>query len=177
MTEPEVRIRRAAPADAAPLAELAARIFVDTFGADTAPDDLAAHVAKSYGARQQSEEIANPELVTLVAEAGGALVAFAQVLRHPPPECVTGEAPVEIVRFYVDRSWQGRGLAHRLMADARDAARELGGRSLWLGVWERNGRAIAFYEKEGFHDVGSHDFWVGSDCQTDRLMAGPLDRV
>jgi ribosomal protein S18 acetylase RimI-like enzyme len=174
MTEPEVQIRRAAPADAAPLAELAARIFVDTFAADTAPDDLAAHLAKAYGERQQSAEIANPELITLVAEAGGALVAYAQVGRFPPPECVTGEDPVEIARFYVDHSWHGRGLARRLMAAARDAARELGGRSLWLGVWERNGRAIAFYEKEGFRGVGTHDFWVGSDCQTDLVMAGPI---
>lgn len=170
MTE-EVRIRRAVPADAAPLSELAARVFSDTFAADTAPDDMAAFLARAYGERQQSAEIADPEMVTLVAEAGGSLVAYAQVRRNPPPECVTGEDPVEIVRFYVHHSWQGRGLARRLMAAARDAARELGGRSLWLGVWEKNGRAIAFYEKEGFRGVGMHDFWVGSDCQQDLVMA------
>jgi ribosomal protein S18 acetylase RimI-like enzyme len=174
VTEPSFQIRRAAPADAALLAELAARIFVETFGADTAPDDLAAHVAKSYGVRQQSEEIAHPGIVTLVVESGGALVAFAQVRRIPPPDCVRGEAPAEIGRFYVDRSWQGSGLAQRLMTAARDAARELGGRSLWLGVWERNRRAIAFYEKCGFRDVGSHDFWMGSDRQTDRVMVGEI---
>lgn len=176
MTEPELQIRRAAPADAAPLAELAARIFAETFAEGTAPDDMAAHLARSYGARQQSEEIADPGMVTLVVEGeGGVLMAFAQVRRIPPPDCVTGEDPVEIARFYVDRPWQGRGLAPRLMAAAREAARELGGRSLWLGVWEKNHRAIAFYEKHGFRDVGSHDFWVGSDRQTDRVMVGPLD--
>jgi RimJ/RimL family protein N-acetyltransferase len=57
-----------------------------------------------------------------------------------------------------------------------DAAHELGGRTLWLGVWERNPRAIAFYEKCGFRDVGSHDFWVGNDCQTDRIMVTELRR-
>jgi ribosomal protein S18 acetylase RimI-like enzyme len=171
MTVPEVRIRRATAADAAPLAELAARIFRETFAEGTAPEDMAAHLTRAYGARQQGEEIANPEVVTLVAEVeGGALAAFAQVRRTPPPDCVIGEDPAEIVRFYVDRAWQGRGLAQRLMAAARDAARDLGGRSLWLGVWEKNGRAIAFYEKEGFRDVGSHDFWLGSDRQTDRVM-------
>jgi ribosomal protein S18 acetylase RimI-like enzyme len=56
------------------------------------------------------------------------------------------------------------------MAKAVDAARELGGETIWLGVWERNSRAIAFYEKCGFRDRGSQPFLVGSDLQTDRVM-------
>jgi ribosomal protein S18 acetylase RimI-like enzyme len=174
MTE-TVRIRRAVPADAAPLAELAARIFHETFAEGTSPDDMAAFLAESYGERQQSEEIADPEIATLVAEAvGGALVAFSQSYRAPAPECVTGESPVELQRFYVDRPWHGSGLAQRLMAATRDAGRDLGGRTLWLTVWERNDRAIAFYEKCGFVDVGEREFWVGSDCQMDRVMTAPL---
>jgi ribosomal protein S18 acetylase RimI-like enzyme len=64
------------------------------------------------------------------------------------------------------------------MSAALAAARELGGRSLWLSVWERNPRAIAYYAKSGFRDLGTADFWVGSDRQTDRIMAldlGPSD--
>jgi GNAT superfamily N-acetyltransferase len=87
---------------------------------------------------------------------------------------VTGEAPVEIGRFYVDRPWQGRGLAQRLMAAARDAARDLGGITVWLAVWEHHPRAIAFYQKQGFRDVGSQPFRLGSDLQTDRVMVAEL---
>jgi GNAT superfamily N-acetyltransferase len=167
-------LRRATPADAAPLAELAARIFTETFAENTRPEDLAAFLAKAYGARQQSEEISDPDVVTLVAEAPEGLAAYAQVRRGgKTPGCVAAEAaeaPVELWRFYVRRDWHGGGLAHRLMAAVMDAARELGGRHLWLSVWERNPRAIAFYEKHGFHDAGTEDFWVGSDCQTDRIL-------
>ncbi len=53
------------------------------------------------------------------------------------------------------------------MHAAREAARELGGLDIWLGVWERNPRAIAFYVKSGYVQVGSHVFTVGSDSQTD----------
>jgi GNAT superfamily N-acetyltransferase len=88
---------------------------------------------------------------------------------------VTGDAPVEIHRFYVDRPHHGTGLAQQLMAAARATAVEMGGRTLWLGVWERNPRAIAYYAKSGLRDVGSADFFVGPDRQTDRIMAGPLD--
>lgn len=170
----EVAIRRAVPSDVAGLAGLAARTFADTFGADNRPEDLEAHLTTSYGIRQQTDELANPDMVTLVAEHDGDLVAFAQVRRGPAPACVTDESPVELWRFYVDRSWHGRGIAQRLMAASLDAARELGGRTLWLSVWERNPRAIAFYEKTGFRNVGTKDFWVGSDRQTDYVLVADL---
>jgi len=78
-------------------------------------------------------------------------------------------------RFYVDRPAQGHGVAHALMDEVRAAARGLGGSHLWLSVWERNPRAIAFYAKEGFVDVGSTDFYVGPDRQTDRVMAARVE--
>lgn len=167
-------IRRAEPADAAALADFAARIFNETYGAYNRPEDMAAYLASRYGVRQQAEEIANPDLITLVAEEGGRLAAFAQVRRQEPPECVTEEATVEIWRFYVDRSWQGRGLAQRLMAGAFEAARGLGAHRIWLSVWERNPRAIAFYGKCGFRDVGTKDFWLGADLQTDRVLVAEV---
>ncbi|MES1245741.1 MAG: GNAT family N-acetyltransferase [Acidobacteriota bacterium] len=167
-------LRRAGQDDAAALAALAAQIFAETFAEDTRPDDLAGFLAKSYGERQQSGEIADPDVVTLLAEAPEGLAAYAQVRRSRTPPCVAAEAPVELWRFYVQRDWHGGGLAHRLMGAAMDAARELGGRHLWLSVWERNPRAIAFYAKHGFRDVGSEDFWVGADCQTDRILVAEV---
>lgn len=156
------------------MAELAARTFSETFAADNRPEDMAAHLAARYGERQQGEEIADPQGVTLLVESGGRLIGYSQIRRDAPPEGVRGEAPVEIRRFYVDQPWHGRGVAQRLMAAARDAARELGGRTLWLNVWERNPRAIAFYAKHGFRDVGAVDFWLGADRQTDRVMVTDL---
>ncbi len=169
------RIRRGTVADAAALAAFAARTFAETFGPDNDPADLAAHLAESYGVPQQSKELADPTQVFLVAEHDGAIAGFAQLRTKPPPPCVTGEAPVEIARFYVDRPHHGTGLAQQLMAATRATAVDMGGRTLWLGVWERNPRAIAYYAKSGLRDVGSADFFVGPDRQTDRIMAGPLD--
>lgn len=167
-------IRRATAADAGALASFAARTFAEAFGADNRPDDLAAHLAESYGPERQAREIADPGAVTLLAEIGGALAGFAQVRRGKAPPCVDGPAPVELQRFYVDRPWHGRGVAGHLMNAARAAAVELGGSTFWLGVWERNPRAIAFYARCGFRDVGSWHFYVGSDRQTDRVMVADL---
>jgi ribosomal protein S18 acetylase RimI-like enzyme len=168
------RIRRGVPGDAFALAEFASRTFSETFGAENWEDDLEQHLKSSFGPAQQGAELIDPDTITLLAEAEGKFAAFAQVRRSRAPECVTGVAPVELWRFYVDRPWQGRGLAQRLMASVREVSVELGGRTLWLGVWEHNPRAIAFYQKCGFRDVGSHDFWLGGDQQTDRVMVTAL---
>ena len=169
------RIRRGTVSDAAALAAFGARTFDETFGPDNDPADIAAYLAEEYGVPQQTAELADPGQITLLAEHLGTIAGFAQLRTKRPPPCVTGDAPVEIARFYVDRPHHGTGLAHQLMTAVRAVAVEMGGRTLWLGVWERNPRAIAYYAKSGLRDVGSADFFVGPDRQTDRIMAGPLD--
>lgn len=166
-------IRRGTVADAAAVAAIAARTFEETFRHTTSEADMAAHVASSYGEVQQGRELRDPDTVTLLAECEGVLVAFAQVRRGTAPPLPLG-GPVELHRFYVDRVWHGRGLAQRLMQEVRDAARELGGRDLWLSVWSGNERAKAYYAKEGFTDRMETEFWLGSDRQVDRILVAPL---
>lgn len=114
-------------------------------------------------------------IVTLVAEVDGRAAGYAQLARGAAPPIVTGPLPMEIVRFYVDRPWHGRGLAQQLMAAAADSARAAGARTLWLGVWERNPRAIAFYRKCGFDEAGTRIFVLGADHQRDLVLARSLD--
>jgi GNAT superfamily N-acetyltransferase len=167
-------IRIGGEADAAELAAFAARSFAEAFGPDNRPEDLSAHLAKTFGLAQQSAELRDPNTITLLAYEKGTLLAFAQLRRKPAPACITLERPIELHRFYVDRPAHGTGAAQSLMRAVHDAARQFDGRHLWLGVWEHNARAIAFYRKVGFRDFGSHDFFVGADRQTDRVLAMPI---
>lgn len=170
----EVVIRRARPSDAAPLAEFAARTFFETFAADNTAEDMALHLARTYGASQQAGEIANPAMVTVVAEFQGRLAGYAQLREGPVPDSVRGASPIELLRFYVDRPWHGQGLARRLMRAVDEEAMLHGASTLWLAVWEQNERAKAFYAKCGFADVGSKVFMLGNDKQRDRVMARPV---
>jgi len=170
MTLPSPRLRRALPADAPALAQFAARIFAETFGPANRPEDIASHLAKSFGPAEQQRELADPDYVTLVMDGPDGIAAYAQVRRATPPHCVSTPAPVELYRFYVDRPWQGQGVAQRLMEAVHTAASDLGGRSIWLCVWKQNPRAIAFYVKSGYRDVGTATFILGADRQTDRVL-------
>lgn len=169
-----LRIRIAVESDAPALAAFAARTFEETFAPHNRPDDMRAHVSKAFGIVQQTQELLNPDMVTLLGFHAAMLVAFAQVKRQDPPPGIDIDAPIELHRFYVDRTAHGKGVAQQLMCAVRSAAREFGGQALWLGVWEHNPRAIAFYRKAGFVDRGSHDFFVGQDRQTDRVLVAPI---
>ncbi|MET0226230.1 MAG: GNAT family N-acetyltransferase [Dokdonella sp.] len=165
------QIRRGVPADADLLARFATRTFIDTYGEYNHPDNLHLHLSASYGVAQQQAELADRRIATLLAYRDEQLAAFAQVRCGEVPACVSGGAPVELHRFYVDRVWHGHGVSQSLLAEARRAAREFDAATLWLKVWERNPRAIAFYTKCHFVDVGTADFFVGNDRQTDRVLA------
>lgn len=170
----DLLIRRATDVDVPALAEFAARTFADTFGPDNRADDMAMFLASTFGVEHQAREIADANWVTLLVEIDGALAGYAQIRSDHVPACVTGPSPIELYRFYVDKPWKGQGVAQRLMTEVRETAKELGAKTLWLGVWEYNHRARAFYAKCGYRDVGSHDFILGTDRQTDRILVVQL---
>lgn len=169
-------IRRADTSDAAVLSAFGRRTFLETFAAQNTSDDMESYLSGAFSEERQSAELSDGNTITLLAEDDGVLVAYAQLRRGEPPSCVSGAAPIELVRFYVDRAWHGRGIAPTLMREV-EAVAGTRNRTLWLGVWERNERAIAFYAKCGFVDVGSHVFQFGSDAQIDRVMAKSLAPV
>ena len=170
-----MKIRRAISADAAALSEFGARTFFETFAADNTPEDMARHLASAWNPELQRAEIEDPQLDTLLAVDGdGRFAGFAQLQAGRAPACAVTRSPVELKRFYVDKPWHGQGVARELMAAVEQTARARGARELWLGVWERNQRAQAFYAKSGFRPVGTQIFVVGSDPQTDQVMLKEL---
>jgi ribosomal protein S18 acetylase RimI-like enzyme len=167
---PAPDIRAARESDAASLAQLAESTFREAFSQANAQQNMDAHCTNSFGVARQLEEIRNREMLTLLAEIDSRLIAFGQLRKGVTPRCVQGPLPMEIYRLYVDSPWHGKGVAHQLMSALIDQALEAGAKSLWLGVWEHNPRAIAFYGKFGFRCVGEHTFVLGTDKQRDLIM-------
>ncbi|MCG8455578.1 MAG: GNAT family N-acetyltransferase, partial [Holophagales bacterium] len=153
-----MQLRRARQTDAAALAELAESTFREAFEAVNHPDDMNAFCAETFGEAIQAREIGDPTLEIWVCDRGGELIAFLQLRSGEPPPCVEAAEPLEIQRFYVDARWHGKGVAQLLMELALRRAGEGGFDTVWLGVWEHNPRAIAFYRKQGFEEVGDHIF-------------------
>ena len=171
MASKSITIRTADVSDARELAGVAEATFRDTFATENSAEDMDAFCKARYGEPIQAAEIANPNMSTLLCEQDRSLIGFAQLRFGEAPSCVVANAPAEIQRLYVAKAFHGLGVAHRLMKESLAEMSSRGHDVVWLGVWERNFRATAFYRKFGFVEVGDHVFTLGSDRQRDIVMA------
>lgn len=171
-----ITLRRATVDDVESLSHLAERIFRDTFATDNNHSDLDLYCAENFGSEVQQQEIEDSNAVTILAEVERERVAFAQLHLYAPKECLPANAPCELRRLYVSKEWHGRGIANEIMVHSLSTAAHAGADYIWLGVWEHNPRAIAFYRKYGFDVVGEHIFHFGNDPQRDLIMMAEIKR-
>ena len=168
----QIIIRQAVPEDATILTDLAYKTFWDAFAhhPKNAPDDLNHYMRQAFSIEQLKAELADPKNSFLIAEIGGELAGYSKIVFDSIEPGVTAEKPVELARLYSHQKFLGQGVGQTLMDACIEQAREAGCDVMWLGVWEFNPRAKAFYEKYEFREVGEHVFQLGSDPQTDVLM-------
>lgn len=152
------------------VAETGTRLFREAFGPQNKPEDIAQYLASAFSVEQITSELEDPDSVFLLATEGEKVVGYARMKKGDPPPCIQGENPVELVRIYVDQTCVGRGYGASLMQRCLQEAKEKGGGAIWLGVWEKNERALDFYKRWGFRVKGSYTFKLGKDMQTDLLM-------
>lgn len=169
-----VEVRRAIASDAQALAVLAEQTFRETFASENSAADMEAHCSTNFSADIQAREIQDPGIVTLLAEVQRELAGFAQVRPESSIESVSARYPSELYRLYVSSERHGQGVAQNIMREVLSVAGSVGSDFLWLGVWEHNPKAIAFYRKYGFEVVGDHVFQLGEDSQRDLVMSVKL---
>lgn len=174
MESSEIIIRYATAGDNMLLAELGAQTFHDTYAAHIPSESLTAYLAASFSPNVQAAELADPSTFFLIAEIENEAVGYAKLQASEPPAGITGARPLELVRIYVLQAWIGRGVGAKLLQACLREASGKGYDSIWLGVWERNPRAQAFYRKWGFVDAGTQIFQLGDIPQTDLLMQRSL---
>jgi GNAT superfamily N-acetyltransferase len=164
-------------ADAGLLAELAARTFYETFAKDNTPENMAEHLKSSYSPEIQLAELTTPGHLFLIAEEADTPIGFAHLILGSTEEAVSGAKPLEVRRIYVAQNQIGKGIGKALMQATIHEASQRNCDCIWLGVWEKNPRAMAFYQQWGFVTVGAHIFDVGGDPQQDYLMELKLTAI
>lgn len=167
-----LRIRHARPdEDAAELAQLAATAFWDTYRDIDDPEDIASYVAEHFSADEMAAVMRGAGTTTLVAEVNGELAGYAILKWSDVPPCVAGPQAIELARFYLAQRFIGQKHGLRLMQAVHAEARLQGAQTLWLGVYDRNLRAVRFYERFGFANVGGKEFLFGGKVYVDPIYA------
>lgn len=133
-----------------------------------------AYIAQTFGTEKQLRELKDPALQIELAFVDGELAGFVQLHDGRPDANVTGPRPIEVLRIYVLKKWQGRRVGKALLDRGIALAREQGYLTMWLGVWEHNHGAQAFYKTYGFEKVGEHVFKLGSAGQNDYILSRRL---
>lgn len=174
MTEPSVR--RAQETDLPALAMLEARTFRDTFSDVYDPHDLEQFLATKKSLAAITAEFNQPGTQYFLLLHEGQEAGFIKLNLHRQPDngSLLPEPVMEVEKIYVLNTFFGKGFGKILMEHAVAVAKENFVRTLWLGVWEHNHRALAFYNKEGFSQFGEHNFSVGKQMDRDLLLAKVL---
>jgi ribosomal protein S18 acetylase RimI-like enzyme len=170
-------LRRATPADAVALSELARDSFVAAFGHLYRPEDLDAFLAEQRSSQKYGAQLADPTVRVQLAEYEGKLAAYCLIVigqdyrERPEPR---PERPVFVSQLYCASHATGLGLGAALMQWAIDEARALGADALQLSVFSENHGAQRFYRRYGFEHVADIDFWVGQHRDHEFLYELPL---
>jgi ribosomal protein S18 acetylase RimI-like enzyme len=173
----EIRLRPALPADALCLGVLAMQVFLDTYATDGIRPEIAREVLGTYTPATYQALLARPEVAILVAERRGHLLGFAQTTLGTGHPLVQARAPAEVDRLYVQEPFTGRGLGRRLLHAAEADAAARGADRIWLTPWVHNRRALHFYAREGYGDLGLTWFEFEGERHENRLLALPLPRA
>ncbi len=170
-------IRLAAVSDAALLTELAATTLREAFGPPHNPANLVEeYIQSAIGQRTIEAELADPRSTFfLMLASDESVVGYAKMRRHAPPRRMAERNAVEIQRIYLLQAHTGQGQGRLLMQHCLDWAVAQGYQAVWLGVWERNERALSFYHKMGFERFGFHYFQFGSERQRDFWLKKQLN--
>ncbi|MFM8321176.1 MAG: N-acetyltransferase family protein [Chloroflexota bacterium] len=167
-------IRRCTPDDLETLRSISRETYDDTFRAMNTPETMQAYLEEAFDPHKLLAELTNPHSAFYFLDLDGQLAGYLKLNDAPAQSDLNDPDSLEIERIYIRRAYHGRGLGARLLRFALDQAAVAGKRYAWLGVWERNASAIAFYQKMGFVEFGRHSFRMGEELQSDLVMRCPV---
>ena len=166
----EILIRYGTREDAMEIATLSRETFYSAFSKDNSAEDMEKFMTEQFSTARLMAQVGAPGNIFLLAYVGEQLAGYVRLLDGFPPSELKDFPTIEIARIYARQDAIGKGVGRALMQRSIEIATSMNKRSIWLGVWEKNDRAIAFYSKWGFEKFGEHDFLLGNDVQRDWMM-------
>jgi ribosomal protein S18 acetylase RimI-like enzyme len=162
--------------DLVTLRELASETYSDTFGHMNTPANMKAYLERAFNIDKLRDELSNSSSNFYFLCADGELAGYPKLNEYEAQTDIHDPQSLEIERIYIRKEFQGKGLGSFLIEKAIEIASSRKKSYVWLGVWERNHKAISFYEKHGFYVIGAHPFLMGEEEQTDFIMRKDLIR-
>jgi diamine N-acetyltransferase len=168
--EMTVKITKCNSDDLKLLQEISIETFNDTFKDQNSPENMKAYLERAFNVKQLETELSSTYSEFFFVYFNNEVAGYLKVNTNDAQSEEMGDKSLEIERIYIKNQFQKHGLGKYLLNKAIEIAMERNKKEIWLGVWEKNENAIAFYKKMGFVQTGTHSFYMGDEEQTDYIM-------
>lgn len=165
-----LQIIPALPEHARAISEFSAAAFYDAYAYANTAADMQQYISEHFSEEEIQKELATKNTFIFLAILDGTIAGYAKLGTATSPQQLDGKPAIEIERLYVDKKLQSQKIGAALMKHLVGFSKAQGKKFIWLGVWKKNLRAVAFYEREGFVKFGETIFTLGRDLQQDFLM-------
>ena len=166
----KLHIGKIAPEHIDELQKISRQTFYQAFSDKNTEEDMQKYLNKSFSKEQLLNELHNEASAFYFAKLDNRVIGYLKLNWGTSQTEAQDDAALEIERIYVLDEFLGQKVGQLLYEKAREKAKETHVDYIWLGVWEENARAIAFYKKNGFVPFDKHLFMLGNDEQTDIMM-------
>lgn len=169
-----VKIEKCAQEDLQKLQQISYETFYETFKDQNSSDNMNAYLERAFSQEQLEKELLHTSSRFYFIYVDHEVAGYLKINTDDAQSENMGEDSLEIERIYIKSDFQKHGLGKSLLNKAIEAAKDCGKTKIWLGVWENNAAAIAFYSKMGFVQTGAHSFYMGDEEQIDFIMTFAL---
>ncbi len=165
-----INIKKCTFEDLPLLQEVGYETFNETFKDQNSPENMNTYLESAFNLNQLEKELSNTSSQFFFVYFNSEVAGYLKVNINDAQTEEMGDESLEIERIYIKGKFQKHGLGKFLFNKAMEMAIECNKKKIWLGVWEKNDNAIAFYKKMGFVQTGTHSFYMGDEEQTDLIM-------
>lgn len=171
-----ISVLEATVKDAEVISKLSTETFVETYSWYNTPENMKEYTQKYFSVEQTKKDFSEPNTCFFTAYAEHELIGYAKLRVFEHSEELKGKRHIEIERIYVQKKHQDKKVGFAIIKKCIEFAKAKNYEIIWLGVWEQNHKALAFYTKVGFEKFGLHTFQLGNDAQKDYLMKFDLTK-
>ncbi|CAM3788694.1 spermidine/spermine N(1)-acetyltransferase [Aeromicrobium ponti] len=165
-----INMKRCTLEDLSKLQEISYETFNETFKDQNSPENMNSYLERAFNLKQLETELSHTSSQFFFVYFRGEAAGYLKVNTNEAQTEEMGDETLEIERIYIRNKFQNHGLGKYLLNKALEIAMERNKKKIWLGVWEKNENAIAFYKKMRFVQTGAHSFYMGDEEQTDFIM-------
>ncbi|MDM5357034.1 GNAT family N-acetyltransferase [Peribacillus sp. RS7] len=169
-----LNIKKCTLEDSRKLQLISYETFNETFKHQNSPENMNAYLERAFNLKQLENELSNISSQFYFVYFNNEVAGYLKVNTDDAQSEEMGAESLEIERVYIKKKFQKHGLGKYLLNKAIEIAMDRNKKKIWLGVWEKNENAIAFYKKLGFVQTGAHSFYMGDEEQMDLIMTKTL---